>query len=184
MVGRVETVPRAAVGRAMKVQEVILRAMAKKITWWQAAEIIGLSDRQMRRWRERYEERGWAATAARADRSQIFPPPRLLKRRPAEESKNGLSHRAWKSGKSCRIPTFQQPPRRPDEQTQSGHLTCYSNRSFSLANNKRGSGHGAQDVGLGVRIGRVAESSRRCNDAVKARGSFRRSEGACDSCWD
>ena len=30
------------VERAMKVQEVILRAMAKKITWWQAAEIIGL----------------------------------------------------------------------------------------------------------------------------------------------
>ena len=58
MVGRVETVPRAAVERAMKVQEVILRAMAKKITWWQAAEIIGLSDRQMRRWRERYEQRG------------------------------------------------------------------------------------------------------------------------------
>ena len=41
---------RAAVERAMKVQEVILRAMAKKITWWQAAEIIGISDRQMRRW--------------------------------------------------------------------------------------------------------------------------------------
>jgi hypothetical protein len=33
--------PKAAVERAMKVQEVILRAMAKKITWWQAAEIIG-----------------------------------------------------------------------------------------------------------------------------------------------
>jgi len=45
--------------RAMKVQEVILRAMAKKITWWQAAEIIGISDRQMRRWRERYEEFGY-----------------------------------------------------------------------------------------------------------------------------
>jgi transposase len=44
---------------AMKVQEVILRAMAKKITWWQAAEIIGISDRQMRRWRERYEEFGY-----------------------------------------------------------------------------------------------------------------------------
>jgi len=43
----------------MKVQEVILRAMAKKITWWQAAEIVGLSDRQMRRWRERYEARGY-----------------------------------------------------------------------------------------------------------------------------
>jgi hypothetical protein len=42
----------------MKVQEVILRAMAKKIMWWQAAEIIGISDRHMRRWRERYEEFG------------------------------------------------------------------------------------------------------------------------------
>jgi transposase len=50
---------KAAVERAMKIQEVILRAMAKKITWWQAAEIIGISDRQMRRWRERYEEFGY-----------------------------------------------------------------------------------------------------------------------------
>src|SRR5712691_665546 len=49
----------AAVERAMKVQEVILRAMGRKITWWQAAEIIGISDRQMRRWRERYEEFGF-----------------------------------------------------------------------------------------------------------------------------
>ncbi len=39
----------------MKVQEVLLRAMAKKITWWQAAEIIGVSARTMRRWRERLE---------------------------------------------------------------------------------------------------------------------------------
>ena len=45
---------KAAVERAMKVQEVILRALAKKITWWQAAEIIGVSDRQMQRWHERY----------------------------------------------------------------------------------------------------------------------------------
>jgi transposase len=49
----------AAGERAMKVQEVILRAMAKKITWWQAAEIMGISDRQMRRWRERYEGFGF-----------------------------------------------------------------------------------------------------------------------------
>ncbi len=49
----------AAMERAMKVQEVILRAMAKRITWWQAAEIIGISDRHMRRWRERYEEFGY-----------------------------------------------------------------------------------------------------------------------------
>jgi hypothetical protein len=34
-----ESYSKAATERAMKVQEVILRAMAKKITWWQAAEI-------------------------------------------------------------------------------------------------------------------------------------------------
>src|ERR1700692_3697913 len=51
--------PRARMERGMKVQEVILRAMAKQITWWQAAEIIGISDRHMRRWRERYEEFGY-----------------------------------------------------------------------------------------------------------------------------
>jgi transposase len=54
-----ETYPRSAVERAMKIQEVILRAVAKKITWVQAAEIIGLCERQMRRWRERYEEFGY-----------------------------------------------------------------------------------------------------------------------------
>jgi len=43
----------------MKVQEVILRAIAKRITWWQAAEIIGISDRQMRRWRRRWEKFGY-----------------------------------------------------------------------------------------------------------------------------
>jgi YD repeat-containing protein len=50
----------------MKLQEVILRAMAKKITWWQAAEIIGISDRQMRRWRYRYEQFGYRAVRWRA----------------------------------------------------------------------------------------------------------------------
>ena len=50
---------KAAMERAMKIQEVMLRAMAKKITWYQAAEIIGISDRHMRRWRERYQEFGY-----------------------------------------------------------------------------------------------------------------------------
>src|ERR1017187_6027700 len=54
-----ESYTRAAVERAMKVQDVMLQAMAKKITWWQAAEILGISDRHMRRWRERYEEEGY-----------------------------------------------------------------------------------------------------------------------------
>jgi hypothetical protein len=51
--------PLSAVERAMKVQEVFLQAMAKKITWWQAAEILGISARHMRRWRERYQQFGF-----------------------------------------------------------------------------------------------------------------------------
>jgi transposase len=43
----------------MKLQDVLLKAMAKKITWWDAAEIIGVTDRTMRRWRERLEEHGY-----------------------------------------------------------------------------------------------------------------------------
>jgi hypothetical protein len=35
--------PTAALERTMKIQEVILRALAKKISWWQAAEIIGIT---------------------------------------------------------------------------------------------------------------------------------------------
>jgi transposase len=54
-----EAYPKAAMERAMKVQDVMLQAMAKKITWWQAAEILGISDRHMRRWRERYVEEGY-----------------------------------------------------------------------------------------------------------------------------
>ena len=54
-----DSYPKAAMERAMKVQDVMLQAMAKKITWWQAAEILGISDRHMRRWRERYVEEGY-----------------------------------------------------------------------------------------------------------------------------
>ena len=50
---------KAAVERAMKVQEVMLRAWAKKISWWQAAEILGISDRHLRRIREGYEKFGY-----------------------------------------------------------------------------------------------------------------------------
>ena len=49
----------------MKLQDVLLKAMAKKITWWEAAEIIGVTDRSMRRWRERLEEHGYSGLADR-----------------------------------------------------------------------------------------------------------------------
>ena len=43
----------AKVERMRKLQDVLLKAMAKKISWGAAAEIIGISDRTMRRWHER-----------------------------------------------------------------------------------------------------------------------------------
>lgn len=54
-----EIYPKTAAERAMKLQEVLLRATSGKIKWWQAAELIGISERQMRRWRKRYEEHGY-----------------------------------------------------------------------------------------------------------------------------
>jgi hypothetical protein len=49
----------------MKLQDVLLKAMAKKITWWEAAEIIGVTDRSMRRWRERLEAHGYSGLVDR-----------------------------------------------------------------------------------------------------------------------
>jgi len=69
--GKVEPnqpIPAREVERMMKLQDVLLKAMAKKITWLAAAEIIGVTSRTMRRWRERLEEHGYdgCATGARA----------------------------------------------------------------------------------------------------------------------
>jgi hypothetical protein len=36
----------AEMERMMKVQDVLLRATAEKITWWEAAEIIGVTERR------------------------------------------------------------------------------------------------------------------------------------------
>jgi len=54
-----EKVSAAELERMMKLQDVILKAMAKKITWMAAAEIAGVSDRTMRRIKQRYEEFGY-----------------------------------------------------------------------------------------------------------------------------
>jgi transposase len=55
----------AEMERMMKRQDVLLKAMAKKITWWEAAEIIGVTDRTMRRWRERLEQGGYSGLVDR-----------------------------------------------------------------------------------------------------------------------
>lgn len=65
----------------MKVQEVILKAMAGSLKWWEAAEIIGVSDRTMRRWRERYQEVGYDGLY---DRRKHRPSPKRVSLKTAE----------------------------------------------------------------------------------------------------
>jgi transposase len=49
----------AELERMMKVQDVILKAIATKIIWLEAAEIIGVCDRRLRRMRKQYEKFGY-----------------------------------------------------------------------------------------------------------------------------
>ena len=44
----------------MKLQDVLLKAMAKRMSWADAAEIIGVTTRTMRRWKERLAEHGYS----------------------------------------------------------------------------------------------------------------------------
>jgi transposase len=71
----------AEMERMMKVQEVILKAMAGSLKWWEAAEIIGVTDRTMRRWRERYEEGGYDGLY---DRRKRRPSPKRVALKTAE----------------------------------------------------------------------------------------------------
>jgi transposase len=75
-------IPSAEMERMMKVQEEILRAMAGSLKWWEAAEIIGVCDRTMRRWRERYEAGGYDGLY---DRRKRRPSPKRVPLRVAEE---------------------------------------------------------------------------------------------------
>src|SRR2546421_9606235 len=61
----VQQITAAEMERMMKLQDVLLKAMARKITWWAAAEIIGVSDRTMRRWRKRLEKHGYSGLGGR-----------------------------------------------------------------------------------------------------------------------
>lgn len=65
----------AAVERAMKLQDVMLRAMAKRITWYQGAEILGISCRQMQRWKTRFEHEGYEGLF---DRRRGIPSPKRV----------------------------------------------------------------------------------------------------------
>jgi transposase len=65
----------AAWERAMKMQEVILKALSGEIHWFQAAEILGLSTRTMRRYRIGLEKWGYEGLFDRRRRS---PSPRSV----------------------------------------------------------------------------------------------------------
>src|SRR5438477_247349 len=54
------TYARAAVERAMKVQEVILRALSGRQSWLQVADVLGVSARTVRRLRLRYQKLGYS----------------------------------------------------------------------------------------------------------------------------
>ena len=71
--------------KAMKIQEVILKAASKQILWTEAADIIGVSYRTMKRWKARYEESGYDGIF---DRRMRQPSP---KRIPMKELQNILS---------------------------------------------------------------------------------------------
>ena len=77
-----EIYPITAMERAMKLQEVLLRATSGKIKWWQAAELIGISERQMRRWRKRLEDEG---PQGLLDRRRRKPSSRRVAKKQADE---------------------------------------------------------------------------------------------------
>jgi len=70
-----EGYPMPAVERAMKVQAVILKAISGQLQWWQVAEILGISCRSMRRWKQRYQQGGYDGLF---DRRRRRPSPRRV----------------------------------------------------------------------------------------------------------
>jgi transposase len=69
------TYTQAAVERAMKVQEVILRALSGRQSWLQVADVLGVSARTVRRLRLRYQQYGYDGLF---DRRRRVPSPRRV----------------------------------------------------------------------------------------------------------
>lgn len=65
--------PPSAVGRAMQIKEVILRTINGEYTWNQAAEILGITSRGLRRLRQRMDQFGYQGLV---DRRRGRPSPR------------------------------------------------------------------------------------------------------------
>lgn len=72
----------AALERTMRIRDVILQVVAGKLMWIQAAEVLGVSDRTMRRYRWRIEQNGFEGLydGRRVDRARNAVPVAELKR--------------------------------------------------------------------------------------------------------
>lgn len=65
----------AAWERAMEIREVVMKAVSGEIHWFRAAEILGISGRTLRRWRERHERLGFKGLM---DKRRRVPSPRRV----------------------------------------------------------------------------------------------------------
>jgi hypothetical protein len=65
----------AEMERMMRVQNMLLKAIAKKLNWGAAAEILGVSDRTTRRWHERLEKHDYVGLG---DRRKGKPSPKRI----------------------------------------------------------------------------------------------------------
>jgi transposase len=61
--------------RVMQVHEVMMRALSGEIHWFRAADILGVSARTVRRWRDEYERQG---SHGYFDRRRALPSPRRV----------------------------------------------------------------------------------------------------------
>lgn len=77
-----------AVERAMKVEEVILRPLAGKLTWLQAADILNRSPRSIRRLRWNLEHYGYTG---------LFDRRRQTPRPPTSTRPSSRRLRSWRS---------------------------------------------------------------------------------------
>ena len=66
----------------MKVREVLLRAVNRELTWIQAAEVLGVNPRTMRRWKRKFERRGVEGLVD--GRTRGHPCPNKIRRREVE----------------------------------------------------------------------------------------------------
>jgi transposase len=67
--------PGSALERAMRIQEVVMRAISGEIQWFQAAEILGVSCRTIRRWKAHFERAGYDTFI---DRRRQHPSPKRV----------------------------------------------------------------------------------------------------------